>query len=367
MSYQQALILNYSTILFSGYFISSLILYFFGWYTDKRLRLVSKKTSIKPFERIFLHFRGSSKENVMVHSLICVSFERAALIILFGFNALSFLMAKITGDMMLFRRISFGVLALTIIATIVAVTCVSIMFRNRMNEVSKKGKVKFKSYRELDCITFRLHNISAWSPEFTKVRPENRDLPEWGKHVVDFSQLMGIEEGKRNSAVKTPKNYEYIPAAENKNSDRPTGVMEKRADRKLQDDEFAENTDDSNEANALHESINKFKQKSIIDDEFTADYSQVNMKYNNVPVTESFSNGVSIEEGKEFLQKKTQMPLGTGHGSNTSVENPDIESLREHGVLNKPKDESVPIGSMKDKIDEYKKSNNPQNKLGTGM
>ena len=58
MSYYNALLLSYILILTFGYFVTFLLYYIFGWYYDKRLRLVMKRIHLSRFQSFFLRFRG---------------------------------------------------------------------------------------------------------------------------------------------------------------------------------------------------------------------------------------------------------------------------------------------------------------------
>ena len=70
MSYYNALLLSYILILTFGYFVTFLLYYIFGWYYDKRLRLVMKRIHLSRFQSFFLRFSATARIYTRLSALI---------------------------------------------------------------------------------------------------------------------------------------------------------------------------------------------------------------------------------------------------------------------------------------------------------
>ena len=148
MTHYTALLISYIIILTFGYFATFLLYYLFGWYYDKRLRLVMKRIHLTPAQCFFLHFRGVPHDGINVHSAVCTYCEIFSLISLFGFETISLLLFKFVNfDMVLACRLSFLFMLVAFFGWAVMAIVISAEFRRRMNEVRKSGKVSFKNYR----------------------------------------------------------------------------------------------------------------------------------------------------------------------------------------------------------------------------
>ena len=94
MSYYNALLLSYILILTFGYFVTFLLYYIFGWYYDKRLRLVMKRIHISRFQSFFLRFRGVPRNSTDIHTAVCSYCEIFSISSLIGAEGISLLLGK---------------------------------------------------------------------------------------------------------------------------------------------------------------------------------------------------------------------------------------------------------------------------------
>lgn len=383
MVYREALILMFKEILFACYFISFLILYFFGWYNDKRLRMVAKTIRLHSFARIFFHFRGAKQSKSDSHSAICVYFELAALVLFFILNPASFLTAKLIQDIIIIDRIALGVMAASAVSVIAAFIIANSVFKEKMRIRGKNTKKKKTKFRDLEDANAALEKIKETTAEEKPAQEQvqaqqpvqeavqvsaNADFEEFKSNVGkstrhSYYRPIRKEDDKLESFSSAKSNAESSPAV--KSSGRSYYRPIKKEDDKLESFSSAKNNMSASPSdgdpvgentNSIQSAIKQFKQKNPLDDEHIVitRYSQISEKYRDVKIESSFADADSLRSAQEKMKKKNEVssdPLG--FGADASEKPSDLE------MLNKFKKDELTdaqdVGSLKDMIEKNKK------------
>lgn len=362
MTHYTALLISYIVILTFGYFATFLLYYLFGWYYDKRLRLVMKRIHLTPAQCVFLHFRGVPHDRINVHSAVCTYCEIFSLISLFGFETISLLLVKFVDfDMVIACRISLLFMIAAFIGWAVMAVIISAEFRRRINEVRKSGKVSFKKYRELDNIVLGMENFSAWAPELAETIEVPYDAPNWYHYVVDFAALESLQAGKKNVKVKTPTGGFYRPVDQSddvKTFD--SGKETVSSKQPLSAKDFIPvNIRSGEEVEDLGSGKEALSSKGVLDDDIFVPQIPIDARNFGFGEAEgTLDSALDINSGKEELKAMTDPSYGKAEKTLGRV-NPD--SVAGHGGST-----SVNLGEgsvTEGYIDELK----PENKLGTGM
>ncbi|MGN1478207.1 MAG: hypothetical protein ACI4XH_00445 [Acutalibacteraceae bacterium] len=362
MTHYTALLISYIIILTFGYFATFLLYYLFGWYYDKRLRLVMKRIRLTPAQCVFLHFRGVPHDGINVHSAVCTYCEIFSLISLFGFETISLLLVKFVNfDMVIACRISFLFMIAAFIGWAVMAVIISAEFRRRINEVRKSGKVSFKNYRELDNIVLGMENFSAWAPELAETIEVPDDAPNWYHYVVDFAALESLQVGKKNVKVKTPTGGFYRPvdqSADVKTFD--SGKETVSSKQPLSAKDFIPvNIRGGEEVEDLGPGKEALSSKGVLDDDIFVPQIPIDaQKFGFGEVTGTLDSALDIKSGKEELKAMTDMSYGKAEKALGRV-NPD--SVAGYDVST-----SVNLGEGS-VTEGYSDELKPENKLGTGM
>lgn len=305
MSYDKALMITLAAIMCAGYFLSALILYFFGWYSDKRLRTVLKKIKIYPFERFFLHFRGASKSKTLRFTAMCVICERAAFVLLAAIP-LSLLAAKLTNNIVTVGRISLAVLALSVI-TVIVLSVYSGKVLKKKSILANKA-VKREDFNSLEGL------------------PSENDTVDLKEEVVvkatEFTDRKA--EMMQNTEKVSASGRFYRPVADD-------GKLESlETARKRQQETEAETNGEVQSSEEIQSAISSFKQKNPIADEniIITNYSQVSEKYSDVKIAGDFAGENSLEQGREILRRKKESLSAEAESARNSGENSDLEILR---------------------------------------
>ena len=362
VTYYNALLLSYIIILTFGYFATFLLYYLFGWYYDKRLRLVMKRIHLTPAQCVFLHFRGVPHDGINVHSAVCTYCEIFSLISLFGFETISLLLIKFVNfDMVLACRISFLFMLAAFLGWAVMAVVISSIFRKRMNEIRKKGMVSFKSFKELDNIVLGMENFSAWAPELAETIEVPDNAPNWYHYVVDFAALESLQAGKKNVKVKTPTGGFYRPVDQSddvKTFD--SGKETVSAAQPLSVKDFVPvNIRGGEEVEDLSSGKEAVSAKGVLDDDIFVPQLPVDVeKFGFGEVTGTLDSALDIDSGKEELKAMTDPSYGKAQKKPGRV-NPDIVAGRDGSTSVNLGEGSVTEGYI-DELD-------PKNRLGTGM
>ena len=305
MSYDKALMLTLIAIMCAGYILSSALLYFFGWYSDKRLRMVLKKIKIYPFERFFLHFRGASKSKTLSFTALCVICERAAFILL-GAIPVSLIAAKLTKNIVTAGRISLAVLALSVIAVIVLSVYSGRALKKKSALLNKA--VKREDFNSLDGVSSGIETFVPKEKEAVKTAAVTDRKAEMMKNTEKVSANGGF----------------YRPVAD----DDKLESFESARKRQQETDNKKDGEVQSSEE--IRSAISSFKQINPIADEniIITNYSQVSEKYRDVKITGDFAGENSLEQGREILRRKKESLSAEAETARNNGENSDLEILR---------------------------------------
>lgn len=306
MSYDQALKLTLIAIMCAGYFLSALIFYFFGWYSDKRLRLALKKIKIYPFERIFLHFRGASKSKTLSFTAMCVTCERAAFILLAAIPV-SLVAAKLTNNIVTAGRISLAVLALSVI-TVIVLSVYSGTVLKKKSVLSNKA-VKREAFNSLEGLPSEKDTVDLKEEVVVKTAEFTDRKAEMMQNKKNVSRSGGFYR-----PVENDDKVESLESARKRQQE-----TEVKNDGKVQDGE------------EIRSAISSFKQKNPIADEniIITNYSQVSEKYRDVKITGDFAGENSLEQGREILRRKKESLSGEAEPSQHTGEKSDLEILKQ--------------------------------------
>ncbi len=338
MSKDRALMVVFISVIIAGYFISFLLFYLFGWYSDKRLRKVTRRIRISRFERLYLNFRGGYKNGKRSFSAICVNFEYAGILMLFMIPV-SLLLAKIFNNIIVMCRISLAAAAVSIVAIVIA----AIYSGSVINKHSKKNSVKRSrsSFKELDNISSGFEkvaekNYAVKTPAYTGGRTE----PDNSKEIKSFKESFG--------QPRTGRGF-YRPVVKNSKLVSLTDMRRKKA-------ESAEETapDRAQNGSEIRDAIEVFKQKNPIEDEniLITNYSQVSEKYHDVKITEAFADEHSLEQGREILRKRKEDLSGSADSISGTYGNSDLDMLKS---INDNRQDGSEVGSLKDMIEQQTK------------
>lgn len=315
MSYYNWLLVSYVAILTFGYFITFLLYYAFGWFYDKRLRLVMKRVQLSRLQSFFLHFRGVPRDELNIHSAVCVYFEIFSLVALFGFEGASLLLVKFLNlSLITACRMSLAFMAVAFVAWLIIITIVSVEFRKRINVIRDEGRVDFKTYKELDSIFLGKENLSAWAPEKAKTVQLEPNVPLWQQYVIDFESLTKLEEGKKSVKAATPTGSFYHPVVQNENIDNLDKGKSSLNEMNLLNDEpiIPFNVNGSEEIDDLNTGKRELKTKNFFEDDIFMSIIPVDVKeFGTVEPEESFEDAIDITEGKEALKKMLQDQLNS--------------------------------------------------------
>ena len=305
MSYDQALKLTLIAIMCAGYFLSSVLLYFFGWYSDKRLRMVLKKIKIYPFERFFLHFRGASKSKTLSFTALCVMCERAAFILLAAIPV-SLLAAKLTKNIVTAGRISLAVLALSVIAVIVLSVYSGRVLKKKSILANKA--VKREDFNSLEGLPSDNDTVDLKEEVVVKATEFTDRKAEMMQNTKEVGRSGGFYH-----PVENDDKVESLESARKRQQE-----TENKKDGKVQSSE------------EIQSAISSFKQKNPIADEniIITNYSQVSEKYRDVKITGDFAGENSLEQGREILRRKKESLSAEAETARNNGENSDLEILR---------------------------------------
>ena len=365
MTYDEALMKTFIAILAVGYLVSFLCCYFFGWYSDKRLRNITRRIRIYPFEKIFLHFRGGYQNKTNKFSALCVCFERMGMLMLVMIPV-SLLLTKLFKNILIFCRISLAAAAASLSSVIIAAISSQLVIKK---QVRKSGKKKKKSsFKELDDISSGFEKITAKKPD-----SENDAI---GGSIMESDKADEIKSFKENFNQPKQSRSFYRPVVKDSKLESFTDVRQRQAESAEENDLSA--TQSSEE---IRNAINDFKQKNPIADEniVITNYSQVSAKYRNVKIKEKFADEDSLEQGQEILRKRKRELSGEENvlidtdgssdleilkdmknrpvvsdeiGGSASGKPSDLEMLKT--IKEKQHDDSE-VGSLKDMIEQHTK------------
>ena len=357
MSYYNALLLSYILILTFGYFVTFLLYYIFGWYYDKRLRLVMKRIHLSRFQSFFLRFRGVPRNSTDIHTAVCTYCEIFSIFSLIGAEGISLLLVKLAKiNLIQACRFSLLFMFMAIIGWTVMAFAISREFKKRIDVVRKQGRVKFRRYKDLDNIVLGMDNLSAWAPENMESKPLKATDPFWEQYVVDFESLTSIRDGKSSVKVKTPTGGFYHPIVENENVDSlGEGKQKISSTNILADDKFIPVNIEKNgsEAEDMLTGFSEVKGHSPLDDDIfmpvvPLDLDKFGGSYD--PQTDIDEKSTDIEHGKKAMQDmaKKQLYSESGHTNFDKI-------LKDKNQVSEK--------SVKDLIKEHKKDIDPANKL----
>lgn len=356
MTRYEAMLLSYIIILTFGYFVTFLFYYMFGWYYDKRLRLVMKRIHLSRFQSFFLRFRGVPRRSTDIHTAVCTYCEIFSIFSLIGAEGISLLLVKLMKiDLIQACRFSLLFMLLAIIAWIIMAVEISYKFKKRIKIIREQGRIKFKSYKDLDNIVLGMDNLSAWAPENMESKPLKATDPLWEKYVVDFESLSNIGEGKKNVKVRTPTGGFYHPVVENSNVDSLDNGQQKLSSTNiLANDKFipvniTEKGD--NDTENMLTGLSEVKERSPLDDDIFMPIIPLDLeKFGGIRNEDADidEKSVNIEQGKKAIKDMAKKQL-----------------FYESGRTDFGKKEKEPVSqkSVKDLIKEHQKDIDPTNKL----
>lgn len=357
MSYYDALLLSYILILSFGYVVTFLLYYIFGWYYDKRLRLVMKRIHLSRFQSFFLRFRGVPRSSTDIHTAVCTYCEVFSIFSLIGAEGVSLLLVKFTSiDLIQACRFSFTFMLAAIAAWMVMAVAISHEFKKRINLIKKQGRVKFKVYKDLDNIVLGMDNLSAWAPENMDSKPLKSTDPFWEQYVVDFESLINVGEGKNEVKVRTPTGAFYHPIVENDDVDSlDKGQQKLSSTNILADDKFIPVNIEKygDETEDMLKGMNEVKARSPLDDDIFMPVVPLDLeKFGGAydPKATVDEKATDIEHGKEAIKDmaRKQLYSESGHTNFDRI----LKDQKQNGEK-----------SVKDLINEHKKDIDPANKL----